>query len=363
MKNTFGSNISITLFGESHGEMIGCVLDGFPAGLPFDEEYISRRMDLRRPVPGISTTRSEPDPVHCVSGVYRGFTCGTPICLLIPNTQADSRHYENLPARPGHADLTAHIKYHGFEDPRGGGHFSGRLTAPLTAAGAFALSILKRKGIRIGTHILRLGVMEDRPFRDPVQDINALDETVFPVLDAETAEKMKQIIQKAAAEKDSIGGMLESCVTGLPGGIGEPWFDSLEGMLSHALFSVPAVKGVEFGDGFRFAGLRGSECIDALRVKEGRVITESNHNGGINGGISNGMPLLLRCAVKPTPSIFITQNTVDLKTGRETPLSLTGRHDPAIVHRARPAVDSMIALTLCDQLAARFGSEWFREEE
>ncbi len=362
MKNTFGSSVAVTLFGESHGAAVGAVLDGMAPGVPVDEAFIARQLELRRPCGTISTARREPDAVEIVSGVFEGKTTGTPLCILIRNTDANSAAYDRDLARPGHADYTAHVKYHGFADYRGGGHFSGRVTAALVAVGAVALTALRSRGIAIGTHIARCGGVADRDFEDLRADIAALAEKRFAVLDDARGEAMRAAIEAAAAEGDSVGGVLETAVTRLPAGVGEPWFDTLEGQLAHILFSIPAIKGVEFGDGFALANLRGSESNDALQMENGIVRTASNHSGGINGGISNGMPLLLRCAVKPTPSIRKPQETIHLTTGERTQLQLSGRHDPAIVHRARAVVDSAVALTLCDALALRFGTDYLAEK-
>ncbi len=361
MKNTFGTSLCVTLFGESHGEQIGVVLDGLCPGIAVDEDSIRAQLDLRRPFGKISTARREPDPFSIVSGVYEGKTTGTPLCILIPNTQTNSADYDALRsvARPGHADYTAYCKYHGYSDPRGGGHFSGRLTAPLVAAGAIALSMLRAKGIVLGTHICRCAEIDDRDFDDLEADVKALAEKRFAVLDSESGEAMQAAIERAAAEGDSVGGVLETAVLNLPAGVGEPWFDGVESALSRVLFAVPAVKGVEFGDGFALADMRGSEANDAFALENGRIMTETNHNGGINGGITNGMPLLFRTAIKPTPSIFLPQQTVDFQKNERTTLTLKGRHDPAIAHRARVVVDSVTALVLVDLLTGRFGTDWW----
>jgi chorismate synthase len=359
MKNTFGQSLTVTLFGESHGEEIGAVLDGLAPGIPVDEEAIRARLALRRPAGRISTARREPDEFRIVSGVFRQRTTGTPLCILIPNTAAHSADYEaaRALARPGHADYTAYRKYHGYEDYRGGGHFSGRLTAALTAAGAIVLSALAARGVRIGTHVLRCAGIPDRPFGDIAADLTALEGRAFGVLDETAGERMIRGIEAAAEAGDSVGGVTETAILGLPAGVGEPWFDSLESTLSHMLFSIPAVKGVQFGDGFALAEMRGSEANDPFRMEDGRVVTVSNHNGGVNGGISNGMPVLLRCAVKPTPSIFREQQTVDFVRGENAALTLTGRHDPAVVHRARAVIDCAAALAVADALAVRYGTD------
>ena len=358
MKNTFGQSVAVTLFGESHGEYIGAVLDGLAPGLVVDEAFIRHQLSLRRPQGKISTARVEADEFKIVSGVFNGKTTGTPLCILIPNTNTRSGDYTpNIP-RPGHADYAAECKYHGYQDPRGGGHFSGRITAALVAAGAIAISVLRQNGILIGTHISRISDICDRSFGSYESDIETLADLSFPVLDFAKADLMRACIEDAASEGDSVGGILETAVIGLPAGIGEPWFDTVEGMLSHALFSIPAIKGVEFGTGFGMADLRGSQANDAFRMQNGRVITTTNHNGGINGGITNGMPVVFRCAVKPTPSIFQEQQSVDLAKGQNITLNLAGRHDPAIIHRARVVVDSVAALVLCDLLALRFGTDF-----
>ena len=360
MKNTFGNSVSVTIFGESHGSEIGVVLDGLAPGIQVKEDEIAEKLRLRRPSGSISTKRVEPDHFRIVSGVFNGATTGTPVCILIPNENTKSKDYSGTRslARPGHADYTAYCKYHGFEDYRGGGHFSGRITAALVAAGAIALSALEGKGILIGTHIARCAGIPDRGFMDLQEDIRNLSGTGFAVLDNEAAGKMREAMEQAAKEGDSVGGILETAVTGLPAGIGEPWFDSLESVLSHALFSIPAVKGVEFGDGFALSDLRGSDANDCFAVQDGRITTRTNHTGGINGGISNGMPLLFRCAVKPTPSIYKEQDTADFFTRTEKKIVISGRHDPAIVHRARIVADCVTALVLCDVLAQRYGTDY-----
>ena len=360
MKNTFGQSVALTLFGESHGDHIGAVLDGLAPGLAIDEAFIRHQLSLRRPQGKISTARVEADEFRIISGVFEGKTTGTPLCILIPNTNTRSGDYTpNIP-RPGHADYTAECKYHGYQDPRGGGHFSGRLTAPLVAAGAIAISALRQKGILIGTHISRVSDICDRSFDSYESDIETLADLSFPVLDSEKADVMRTCIEDAAKDGDSVGGVLETAVIGLPAGIGEPWFDSVESLLSHALFSIPAIKGVEFGAGFAFSEMRGSQANDAFGIENNHIFTKTNHNGGINGGITNGMPVLFRCAVKPTPSIFQEQQSVDMKEMKNVSLTLSGRHDPAIIHRARVVVDSITSLVLCDLLALRFGTDFLK---
>ncbi len=359
MKNTFGQSVAVTLFGESHGAEIGAVIDGLAPGISVDEDFIRHQLALRRPAGNISTARVEADPFRIVSGVFEGHTTGTPICILIPNSNTKSGDYTRGLPRPGHADYAAMCKYHGFEDYRGGGHFSGRITAPLVAAGAIAISALYAKGIEIGTHIASIADIKDRPFGDDLHsDIKALANLQFPVLDEAIASKMISYIEAAAKEGDSVGGVLETVVTGMPCGVGEPWFDTVEGVLSHALFAIPAIKGVAFGDGFGMTEMYGSQANDALYTNGTDIMTKTNHNGGINGGITNGMPIRFSVAVKPTPSIFKEQDSVDIEQMQNARLALKGRHDPAIIHRARVVVDSMTALVLCDLLAQRCGTDY-----
>ena len=362
MKNTFGESVSVTLFGESHGNAVGAVLDGLAPGIPVDEAFIAKQMSLRRSVSSLSTARKEADEVQILSGVYRGFTTGTPITLMIQNGDTHSKDYDALKtvARPGHADYTAYCKYHGFNDTRGGGHFSGRITAGLVAAGAIAISALSELGIHIGTHISKCACIHDRKFENYENDISALSDMSFAVLDTEKAELMKKEIEKAKSEGDSVGGVLETAVIGLPAGVGEPWFDTLESVLAHGIFAIPAVKGLEFGKGFSLSDMRGSEANDPFVTDGTHVTTKTNNNGGILGGISSGMPIIFRTAIKPTPSIYQAQNTVDFAKNKNTDLVIHGRHDPAIVHRARVVVDSMTALILCDMLALRFGTDFLR---
>ncbi len=365
MKNTFGQSLQVTLFGESHGAYIGAVLDGLAPGIEVDDAFIAHQLDLRRPAGKIGTARVEQDKYQIVSGCYKGRTTGTPLCIIIPNEVQHSKDYESVPriARPGHADYTANVKYHGYEDFRGGGHFSGRITAALVAVGAIAISALKTKGITIGTHISRLHGIEDKPFGCLEEDIKLLADKEFAVLDDEIGAKMRETITAAAEKGDSIGGVLETAVVGMPAGVGEPWFDTVEGMLAHALYSIPAIKGVQFGAGFDLVEGFGSEYNDPLRAEDGKVYTTTNNNGGINGGITNGMPITFRCAVKPTPSIYLDQDSIDLKTGENALLAIKGRHDPAIIHRARIVVDSMTAIVLYDMLSARFGTDYFGPEK
>jgi len=360
MKNTFGNNISVTLFGESHGKAIGAVLDGLAPGMTVDEEFIRQVLSRRRPVGAISTARREPDNFVIESGVFEGKTTGTPLCIVIPNTDTRSGDYSAMSsvARPSHADFTANCKYHGYEDYRGGGHFSGRITAALCAAGAVLMPALYEKGIYIATHIKSIGGVCDRDFGDFSADIEKLSNMDFAVLDDSCVQDMIAKITEAKSNGDSVGGVLETAVTGLPAGLGEPWFDSVESLLSHALFSVPAIKGVEFGAGFAMADMFGSQANDPFYIDGEKVKTKTNNSGGINGGITNGMSVVFRCAVRPTPTVGVSQDTVDFKNLKNTVLSAAGRHDPCIVHRARIVVDCITAITVCGILAGRYGTDW-----
>ncbi len=362
MKNVYGNMLTLTLFGESHGSAIGAVLDGLAPGIPVDEAEIARALTRRRPQDATATARREPDEFVIESGVYNGHTTGSPLCILIPNTAQRSGDYSDIVgrARPGHCDYPAHCKYHGFEDSRGGGHFSGRLTAALVAAGAIVRAALSRHGINIGTHLYRCAGVDDRPIDEARlgDELALLSEVGFPTLSREAGERMRERILAAAAEGDSVGGVAETVVTGLDAGLGEPWFDTVESLLSHGLFSIPAVKGVEFGEGFALADMRGSEANDPYYINnEGRIVTTTNCSGGIGGGITNGMPLRFRCAIKPTPSISRRQQTVDMLRGENVELCIGGRHDPCIAPRACPVIDAVTALTVADVVVMRGGTD------
>lgn len=354
MKNSIGNNIKISLFGESHGEAIGVIIDGLAPGIALDLDFIEAQMEKRKAKGKISTQRHEADKIHIVSGFFEGHTTGTPLTILIQNTSQRSNDYEKTKdrLRPSHADYTADVKYLGYQDYRGGGHFSGRITAPIVAAGAIALQILKTKGITIGTHIEKLhGIYDDSFASNEAKlqtQLTELEQSDFPVLNSIQGEKMVKEIEQAAHMGDSVGGILESVILNMPAGIGEPFFDSLESVIAHYLYSVPAVKGVSFGLGFGFADLYGSEANDAISYKDGKVVTETNNNAGINGGISNGMPIRIHTCIKPTPSIYKEQDTINKTTHEKEKLIIQGRHDPAIIHRARVVVDSVIALAVLD---------------
>lgn len=359
MKNTCGNSVSLTLFGESHGKAIGAVIDGLAPGITVSEDNIKRLLSRRRPDGATSTPRIEKDSFEILSGVFGGKTTGTPIAIVIPNENTKSSDYTYGIARPSHADYSAYCKYHGFEDYRGGGHFSGRITAALVAAGAIFIDALEGIGIKLGTHILSCAGISDRCFDDAAMDVESLKNSDFPVLSAESADAITKEILSAREKGDSVGGITQSAVIGLPAGLGEPWFDSVEGVLSKALFAIGGIKGVEFGLGFGFNTKSGAQVNDAFEIKNGKIATKTNNNGGINGGITNGMPVIFQCAVKPTPSVSIEQNTVNFVENTELLHSIKGRHDPAIIRRICPVIDSVSALVLCDMLALRYGTDVF----
>lgn len=352
MSSTYGDNLKLSIFGQSHGAAIGMTMDGIPAGLPVDEETLTAF--LRRRAPGqnaYSTPRKEADSPEFLSGILDGFTCGAPIAAAIRNTNTRSGDYANLRdcPRPGHADYTAQIKYGGYQDAAGGGHFSGRLTAPLCIAGGLCKQWLEAIGISVGAHIASIAGVDDSPF-DPVSpELSGIDPS-FPVLDSQKGMAMRDAIAQARQDGDSVGGIVECAVAGLPAGLGAPMFGGIESKLAQILYGIPAVKGVEFGAGFALAKCRGSESNDAFRVENGKVVTATNRCGGILGGITNGMPLIFRVAIKPTPSISRPQESVSLRAMENRTLEVKGRHDPCIVPRAVPVVEAAAAIALCDLL-------------
>ena len=355
MSSEFGSILRVSVFGQSHGKAIGVVVDGLPAGEEIDGAELQRFLDRRRPGTGpLSTARKETDVPEFLSGLEGGKTCGAPLCAVIKNADQHSKDYGELAdkPRPGHADFTAWAKWGGHADMRGGGHFSGRLTAPLCVAGGIAKQILARRGIFVGAHLAAVAGICDRPF--PLYPTAALFEEVaakpFPVLDGEAGERMCAAILEAKNDLDSVGGVIECAAIGLPAGLGEPMFGGVENRLAAALFGIPAVKGVEFGEGFRAAELRGSENNDPFTLEDGEIRAETNHAGGVLGGITTGMPLVLRAAVKPTPSIGKAQRTVRLSRMEEAELTIHGRHDPCVAHRAVPVVEAVTAAVLLDML-------------
>lgn len=360
MSSEFGNALKVSVFGQSHGRAIGVTVDGFPAGEAINVEALQAFLDRRRPgTSELTTARNETDCPEFLSGVTEDgdgnvTTCGFPLTAVIKNKDQHSSDYSDLlnKPRPSHADYTAFVKYGEARDMRGGGHFSGRLTAPLCIAGGICLQMLARRGIHIGAHLERVGEVLDEPF--PLHPDEALFEEIRSrnpaTIDPSASLKMIDEITNARFDNDSVGGIIECAVTGFPAGVGGPMFDGIESELAKALFGIPAIKGVEFGNGFTAAELRGSQNNDAFIAKDGTVETETNRSGGIQGGISNGMPLLFRVAVKPTPSIAKPQKTVDLMTMEETELSIHGRHDPCIAVRAVPVVEAVAAIALTDLL-------------
>lgn len=364
MKNTFGQSVCLTLFGESHGEAVGAIVDGLAAGIPIDEDAIGKALSLRRPSFSCDTARREKDDFSILSGIFHGYTTGTPLTIVIKNGDTCSAPYEETRglARPSHADYAAFCKYGGYEDYRGGGHFSGRITAPLVAAGAIFTSILEAKNIRVGTHVLRCGGSSDRAFSiDPLEEILALKDLAFPVLDENAKKEMEEKINRAAACGDSVGGITQTAVCGVPAGLGEPWFDGADGVLAHALYSLGGVKGVSFGEGFSLADETGSTANDEFYTDGNAVYTKTNRSGGINGGLTNGMPIVFSCAVKPTPSIAKPQQTVNFLQKTNATLSLSGRHDPSIVRRITHVINGVTAFVVCDLYAARYGTDALRQ--
>lgn len=355
MASEFGNRLRVSIFGQSHGAAIGVVADGLPAGESVNMDELSRFMARRRPGKDMfSTPRQETDTPSFLSGLEDNVTCGSPLCAVIENRDQHSRDYAALAdtPRPGHADYTAWVKWGGKADMRGGGHFSGRLTAPLCIIGGIAKQILARRGIYVGAHLLSAGEESDTPF--PSRPMPTLFEEVaakpFPVLDDACGQRMKGAIMSAAQEGDSVGGVVECAAVGLPTGLGEPMFGGMESRLAEVLFGIPAMKGLEFGAGFEAAALRGSVNNDPFCIRNGRIETTRNRCGGILGGITNGMPLTLRAAFKPTPSIAKPQQTVRLSHMVETELVISGRHDPCIAHRAVPVVEAAVATVLLDIL-------------
>ncbi len=349
MSNSLGKMFTVTSFGESHGRCVGVIIDGCPAGLPVSEDDIQKEVDKRKPTSPIATTRSEAEKVEIISGISEGYTTGAPVCLLTWNTDIDSKEYERVKSlpRPGHADYTAFVKYGGFNDYRGGGRFSGRITVGFVMAGAVAKKLLERLNIEIIAHTVEIGGIEAAK-KDPAEIRAAVEKNSLRCADSKAAEEMLKVIEKAKAEGDSLGGIIEGIALNVPVGLGEPVFDTLEGDLAKAIFAIPAVKGVEFGSGFSAARKRGSENNDSFAIENGRIVTTTNNAGGILGGISNGMPIVLRAAVKPTSSIAVRQDTVDMVEMKNTTIEVKGRHDACIVPRAVPVVEAMMAVILCD---------------
>lgn len=358
MGAVFGKKITLTIFGESHGVGIGCVLGNLPAGIKLDYELIAAQMKRRAPGNSpLATARKEADEFEILSGVFNGHTTGAPLCMLIKNSTQRSNDYNILQdvMRPGHADYTGRIKYKGFNDYRGGGHFSGRLTAPLVFAGAVARQVLTQKGICIGAHIKSIANITDQPLDSlniKSELLEQLSSAAFPTICAVQGQLMQQQILKAKNNLDSVGGVIECAAINIPAGLGEPFFDSLESQLASLLFSIPAVKGVSFGAGFSLTELHGSQANDPMHYQNGEIKFASNNNGGILGGISNGLPMVFSVAIKPTPSIYQEQDTINITSLENYKLQIHGRHDPCIVQRAVPVVEAAAAWVILDNLIA-----------
>lgn len=354
MSSSFGKNIKISVFGQSHGKAVGVFMDNLPAGEKIDMDKLNRFMERRRPGKNkLSTARKEADIPVFLSGIENDVTCGTPICAVIENGDQRSSDYDELKdkPRPGHADYTAYVKWNGLADMRGGGHFSGRLTAPLCIAGGIAKQILEKRGIIIGAHLLEVAGVRDEGFSMTTEENNlsSIAAKEFPVINDHAGNNMVKAIEKAAADGDSVGGVIECIVLGVPAGLGDPMFEGVESRIASAVFGIPAIKGIEFGAGFEAARMKGSQHNDPLFIDEGgNIKTRTNNAGGILGGITNGMPLVFKAAVKPTPSIAKEQDTVSLSGKCDTKLQVKGRHDPCIAHRAVPVVEAVTALVILD---------------
>lgn len=356
MSSTYGDKIKISVFGESHGNGIGVVIDGLPAGVKIDMDRVLVQMARRAPGKDkTATPRLEKDFPNVLSGMLDNTLTGAPLCAVIENTNTRSGDYSNLLScpRPGHSDYAAFVKYNGANDIKGGGHFSGRITAPIVFAGTVCRQILEQKGIKIAAHIASIGNVNDESF-NPVEIEDSLIEklnlSAFALIDDSAEQKMRDEVEKARTSLDSVGGTIECAVTGIEAGIGDPMFDGVEGVIAKAVFGVPAIKGIEFGKGFELAKMRGSQSNDPFRYKDGKVVTETNNMGGILGGITNGMPVIFRAAVKPTPSISQKQKTVDLQKKENAELEIHGRHDPCIVPRAVPVIEAVTAIAIINMM-------------
>lgn len=354
MSGMWGNNIKLSIFGESHGNAIGINIDNLPCGFSIDMDEVMREMKRRLPGKSkLSTSRKEDDNPEILSGYFEGKTTGTPLCAIIRNNDNKSKDYSKLKntMRPGHGDYTGYVKYKGFNDYRGGGHFSGRITAPVVFAGAICKQILRSKGIEIVAHIKSVGTVEDESFLDINLNNNILEKLKneeIPVINGNLKENIKDEILTARQEGDSIGGSIECAVLGIDAGFGSPFFDSVESTLAHLIFSVPAVKGIEFGKGFDLCKMKGSQANDEYYLEGEKIRTRSNNNGGILGGITSGMPIVFNVAIKPTPSIYKEQNTINVDNMEETVLKIEGRHDPCIVQRAVPVIEAVAAIGILD---------------
>lgn len=354
MSGMWGNKLKVSIFGESHGVGIGITIDGLPSGVEINMEDVMKEMARRAPGKSkLSTARKEGDIPEILSGFFQGRTTGTPLCAVIRNSDMHSKDYGKLKdlMRPGHADYPGFIRYNGFNDYRGGGHFSGRITAPLVFAGSICKQVLETKGISIGAHVKSIGKIEDKGFNEVNLNKELLEKLKvkeLPLLAPEKEDEMRSTILEAKKDQDSVGGTIECTVLGISAGVGNPFFDSVESTLAHLMFSVPAVKGIEFGKGFLMSQLRGSECNDEYYYDGDEIKTYTNNNGGITGGITNGMPILFKVGIKPTPSISKEQRTVDICEKKDAELVIEGRHDPCIVQRAVPVIEAVTAIGILD---------------
>lgn len=360
MGSNFGEILKISLFGESHGTAIGLVIDGLPSGIKINYDLINKELEKRKSISSISTSRREADKVIFLSGVFNDYTTGSPLAFIIENHDIDSSYYVKGIIRPSHCDLSAYIKYNLFNDYRGGGHFSGRLTAPLIVLGAICKQMLEKKNIHIATHLKSLYNITDRQFDlcKIYEDISYLNNELFPVLDSEKSQQMISLIEDVKNKGDSVGGTLETIIVGLEPGLGEPFFNSFESKLSSLLFSIGGIKGVSFGDGFDFCEKLGSQVSDELNYINDKISFKANHNGGINGGITNGNYVLFSCAVKPTPSIKLPQQSINISTKDNIELKLNGRHDPCIAHRIKYVVDALTSYCIVEFIMQKNAKKW-----
>ena len=354
MSSVIGNNIKLSIFGESHSEYIGLTIHGLNPGIKIDLDYVDKMLELRRPDGILTTSRIEKDEYKIISGYFNGFTTGAPLTILVANNNTISKDYHPEVIRPSTSDYPAYVKYNGFNDYRGSGMFSGRTTVVLVIAGAIARQILKTKNIEVASKIKSILNIEDEETLD-LSKVNEFNDLKFPTVSLEKRKEMEEVILKAKSNLDSVGGIIETYVLNMPVGVGEPYFDSVESVLSHLVFSIPGVKGVEFGEGFNITKMFGSEANDGLSYEDGNVIFKKNSSGGINGGLSNGQPIIMRTAFRPTPSIAKKQNTINVKTSENEELELHGRHDPCFVMRARVVVDSVVALGLLDLISNKIG--------
>lgn len=361
MSSMIGNKLKISIFGESHGEGIGVVIDGLPPGFSLDFDYINQQMNRRLPGTNtLSTERKEKDQYKILSGFFEGRTTGTPLSAIIYNNDKKSDDYgERYKLRPGHSDYTGYIKYSSYNDYRGGGHFSGRLTAPLLFAGSIAMQMLESKGMLIGSRIKSIyNINDDNIESVDEETIKNFKKMTFPVISKEKGTLMAKSISGQKEKGNSLGGIVETFIMNVPAGYGQPFFDSLESKLAHMIFSIPAVKGIEFGEGFNITRLTGKEANDEFYMVNDKIVTSSNNNGGVLGGITNGMPIHFKTAIKPTPSIQETQNTVDISSMENTLINIKGRHDPCIVARVLPVIEGACALVVLDLIMERDGENW-----